>query len=77
MYSNVENLPEKNQRAGGEETPSETSQYFSVVAVVFPLSFIAMHLGNYTAKVIARQQTPSEGAGDETGETNPLARGAV
>lgn len=36
-----------------------------------------MHLGNYTAKVIARQQTPSEGAGDETGETNPLARGAV
>lgn len=36
-----------------------------------------MHLGNYTAKVIARQQTPSEEGGDKTGETNPLARGAV
>lgn len=67
---------QKNQRAGGEETSSETSQYFSVVAVVFPPSFIAVHSGNYTAKVIAKQQTPSEG-GNETGETNPLARGAV
>lgn len=53
------------------------ASHFSVVAVVFPPSFITMHLGNYTAKVIAKQQTPSEGGGDEAEETNPLARGAV
>lgn len=60
---------QKNERAGGEETPSETSQYFFVVAIVFPPNFIAMHLGNAT-------DTKWRG-GDETGETNLLARGAV
>lgn len=37
---------------------TQASNYFCLF--VFPPSFIALHLGNYTARVIAKQQTPSE-----------------